>query len=198
MVRLRVFVAVAVTLLAACKKNVDTTTIGPAPDSLRVTFETSRGNFVVQVNRAWAPNGADRFYTLVQKHFFDDNRFFRVVPGFIVQWGLNDRQAMNDYWLDHRIPDDSVRHTNARGTITFAAEGAPNSRAMQMFINLGENGRLDRMGFAPIGQVVEGMDVVDSLYAGYGEQPDQHFISTMGNSYLTRLFPKLDYIKTVR
>lgn len=167
----------------------------PAPDSFRVTFQTSRGAFVVGVTRAWAPRGADRFRELVQAHFFDEDRFFRVVPGFVAQFGINDKSSVNDEWDAKRIVDDSVKHTNARGTIVFATQG-PQTRAHQLFINLADNGRLDRMGFAPIGRVVEGMAVVDSLYSGYGDTPDQHFIQTIGNSYLTRTFPKLDYIKT--
>ena len=169
----------------------------PAPDSFRVTFETSKGPFVVQVNRAWAPRGADRFLELVKSNFFDEDRFFRVVPHFVAQFGLNDKPAINDQWDKKRISDDSVRHTNARGTLVFASEG-PNSRSHQLYINLADNGRLDQLGFAPIGQVVTGMDVVDSLYSGYGDKPDQQLIQTLGNSYLARVFPKLDYIKTAR
>ena len=169
---------------------------GPAPDSFRVTFETSRGPFVVAVNRAWAPLGAGRFRDLVQSGFFDGDRFFRVVPGFVAQFGINDKSSVNDAW-EKPILDDSVRQSNVRGTIVFATEG-PKTRTHQMFINLADNAQLDRMGFSPIGRVVEGMAVVDSLYGGYGETPEQHFIQTMGNSYLTRLFPKLDYIKTVK
>jgi peptidyl-prolyl cis-trans isomerase A (cyclophilin A) len=167
-----------------------------APDSFRVAFETSRGPFVVQVLRAWAPRGADRFYDLVQQHFFDDTRFFRVVPGFVVQFGLSGDPKKNEPW-DKRLPDDSIRQTNARGTIVFATQG-PNTRTHQLFINLGDNARLDGMGFAPIGRVVEGMSVVDSLNSEYGESPDQQFIQTLGNSYLDRTFPKLDRIKTAK
>jgi len=173
-----------------------TTAATQSPDSFRVAFETSRGPFVVQVLRAWAPQGADRFYQLVQQHFFDDTRFFRVVPGFVVQFGLGGDPKKNEPW-DKRIPDDSVRQTNARGTIVFATQG-PNTRTHQLFINLGDNARLDGMGFAPIGRVVQGMAVVDSLYSEYGESPDQQFIQTLGNSYLDRTFPKLDRIKTAK
>ena len=171
--------------------------VGPAPDSFRVAFETSRGKFVVGVYRSWAPRGAERFYELVNAKFFDDVRFFRVVPGFVAQFGINDKQAVNEQWLAKRIPDDSVKQSNARGTISFATEG-PNTRAHQLFINLVDNARLDAMGFAPIGRVVEGMDVVDSLYGEYGERPDQLMIQSLGNNYLTRMFPKLDYVKTAR
>ena len=171
--------------------------VGPAPDSFNVAFETSRGRFVVQIIRAWAPRGADRFRDLVADGFYDDQRFFRVVPDFVVQWGLAGDPKKNAPWDDKRLVDDSVKQSNVRGTITFATEG-PNTRTHQVFINLHDNARLDRLGFAPFGKVVEGMTVVDSLYSGYGEDPDQQFIQTMGNSYLARLFPKLDYIKTAR
>jgi peptidyl-prolyl cis-trans isomerase A (cyclophilin A) len=167
----------------------------PRPDSFRVTFQTSRGPFVVQVTRAWAPFGADRFRELVQAHFFDDDRFFRVIPGFIAQFGINDKPKVNAQWDDKHIPDDSATHTNARGTLTFATEG-PHGRSHQLFVNLANNARLDKDGFAPIGRVVQGMDVVDSLYSDYGDDPRQPMIQSLGNSYLTRMFPKLDYIKT--
>lgn len=170
---------------------------GPAPDSFRVAFETTRGNFVVQVDRAWAPIGTDRFYRLVTTHFFDGARFFRVVPGFVAQFGLAADPKNDLVWDDKRLPDDSVRHSNLRGTLTFANQG-PDTRTYQMFFNLADNPRLDGMGFAPIGQVVDGMPVVDSLYGGYGEEPVQQFIRTLGNSYLDRMFPKLDGIKTAR
>jgi len=184
---------------AACGKSVPPIKqVGQAPDSFRVTFETTRGAIVVQVNRDWAPNGADRFYALVENHFFDGNPFFRVVPGFIAQFGLSPTREVNEQWDEPRIPDDSVRQSNLRGTMTFASEG-PNSRSHQLFFNLADkNARLDRTGFAPIGRVVSGMEVVDSIYSGYGESPEQHFILTMGQSYLNRMFPKLDYIRTVR
>lgn len=192
--------ALSITVYAsACgKQTPPVKQVGQAPDSFRVTFETSRGAFVVQVNRAWAPIGADRFYALVENHFFDGNPFFRVIPGFIAQFGLSPARAVNEQWDEPRIPDDSVRQSNLRGTLTFASEG-PNSRSHQLFFNLADkNARLDRTGFAPIGRVVSGMEVVDSLYSGYGESPEQHFILTMGQSYLNRMFPKLDYIRTVR
>jgi cyclophilin family peptidyl-prolyl cis-trans isomerase len=169
----------------------------PVPDSFRVTFETSRGRFVVQVNRAWAPNGADRFHELVAQHFFDETRFFRVVPGFVAQFGLSGDPKGNAAWDAKPIPDDSVRKSNAHGVLTFASMG-PGTRTHQLFINLADNARLDGMGFPPIGRVIEGLSVVDSLYAGYGEDPDQTSIQMQGNTYLARTFPKLDYIKTAR
>lgn len=185
--------------IAACSKPIPPIKeVGTAPDSFRVKFETTRGAFVVQVNRAWAPHGADRFYALVENQFFDDNAFFRVIPGFIAQFGLNPVRKVNEQWDEPRIPDDSVAVSNLRGTMTFATEG-PNSRGHQLFFNLADkNARLDRTGFAPIGKVVDGMNVVDSIYSGYGEAPEQHYILTMGQDYLDRMFPKLDYIKTVR
>ncbi len=173
------------------------TPVGPAPDSFRVAFETSRGTFVAQIIRAWAPAGADRLYDLVNANFFDDQRFFRVVPGFVAQFGINGKPDVNEPWDKTPIPDDPVKKTNLRGTIVFATEG-PNTRTHQFFINLTDNPRLDPLGFAPLGRVIEGMPVVDSLYSGYGESPDQHLIQTLGNSYLDRVFPKLDYIKSVR
>ena len=164
------------------------TATGPtAPDSFRVAFETTRGKFVVQVNRAWAPLGADRFYQMVDKHFYDGARFFRVVPGFVAQFGLSADPKDNAAW-DNRIRDDSVKQKNLRGTLTFATQG-PNTRTHQMFLNLVDNVRLDGMGFAPIGKVVDGMKVVDSLYSGYGEDPIQDFIQSQGESYLQRMFP---------
>lgn len=169
---------------------------GPAPDSFRVVFATSKGDVTVDVLRSWAPKGVDRFYRLVLDHFFDDARFFRVVPGFIVQFGLNANPKRNELW-DERIGDDSVKQSNLRGTLTFATEG-DSSRGHQLFFNLGENSRLDRLGFSPIGRVVDGLTRLDSINAEYDESPDQHMIQTLGNSYLQRMFPRLDYIKTVR
>jgi peptidyl-prolyl cis-trans isomerase A (cyclophilin A) len=166
-------------------------------DSFNVSFETSRGTFVVAVNRAWSPLGADRFRELVQAGFFNDERFFRVVPGFVAQFGINDKPAVNAQWDPKRIADDSVTHSNERGTIVFATQG-PNTRSHRMFINLVDNKPLDGMGFSPIGRVVQGMEVVDSLYSGYGEAPDQGMIQSLGNSYLQRTFPKLDYIKSAK
>jgi peptidyl-prolyl cis-trans isomerase A (cyclophilin A) len=184
--------------LAACKDAPPPAIpTGPAPDSFRVAFETSKGNFTVQVNRAWAPHGADRFYQLVVTQFFDGERFFRVIPEFIAQFGLSDKKATNELWDDKTIPDDSVREHNVRGTLTFAMEGA-NTRSHQVFFNLADNSRLDKDGFAPVGKVIDGQSVVDSLYGGYGERINQHLVSTLGNSYLQRMFPKLDYIKTAR
>jgi peptidyl-prolyl cis-trans isomerase A (cyclophilin A) len=171
--------------------------LGPTPDSFRVAFETSRGTFVVQASRAWAPKGADRFYELVGEGFFDENRFYRVLPGFIAQFGANDDKKRNEQWEARPIADDPAREKNRRGTISFASLG-PGSRTHQLFINLKDNASLDAQGFAPIGTVIEGMSVVDSLYDDYGETPKYHLIATLGNKYLARMFPKLDYIRTAR
>jgi peptidyl-prolyl cis-trans isomerase A (cyclophilin A) len=170
---------------------------GPAPDSFNVTFETSRGPVVVQAIRSWSPNGVDRFYALTSSRFFDENRFFRVVPGFIVQFGLAGEPKTNEQWDDKPIPDDPARQSNLRGTVTFATEG-PNTRSHQLFVNLADNPRLDKLGFTPIGRVVSGMTAVDSIYAEYEENPSQRMIQRLGNSYLARMFPKLDYIRTAR
>jgi peptidyl-prolyl cis-trans isomerase A (cyclophilin A) len=166
-----------------------------SPAVFDVKFETTRGDFVVQVNRAWAPLGADRFYNLVKIGFFTGAPFFRVVPGFIVQFGLSPDPAVNLAWRNANIQDDPVTQSNKRGTITFATAG-PNTRTTQLFINYADNSGLDRQGFAPFGQVVSGMDVVDHIYSGYGERPDQGAITTQGMSYLQKNFSKLDTIKS--
>jgi cyclophilin family peptidyl-prolyl cis-trans isomerase len=171
--------------------------VGPAPDSFRVAFTTSRGTFVVEARRAWAPSGVDRFHELVGEGFFDDNRFYRVLPGFIAQFGANDDKKRNEQWEAKPIGDDPAREKNRRGTISFANVG-PGTRTHQLFINLKDNASLDAQGFVPIGRVVEGMPVADSLYDDYGEIPKYHLIATLGNKYLARMFPKLDYITTAR
>ena len=191
--------ALVLTVGAACggSKDAAPAPAGPAPDSFRVAFTTNRGSFVVEATRAWAPNGADRFYALARSGFFDDNRFFRVLPGYIAQFGINDRKKVNERWDDQPLPDDPRKETNARGTIVFTTSGA-NSRAHQLFINLKDNPKLDAQGFVPFGRVISGMEVVDSLYDDYGDAPQQQLISTLGNNYLLRMFPKLDYITTAR
>jgi peptidyl-prolyl cis-trans isomerase A (cyclophilin A) len=167
-----------------------------APDSFRVVFETSKGKVVAQVRRKWAPNGVDRFYELLKLNYFNDARFFRVVPGFIVQFGMHADPKVNAQWMEKVIPDDSVTHSNKRGTLVFASRMIPNTRSTQFFINLGDNASLDSRGFAPFAEVVEGMDVVDKINPQYGESPDQGMIANKGNDYLKQFFPKLDYIKT--
>jgi peptidyl-prolyl cis-trans isomerase A (cyclophilin A) len=171
-----------------------------APATYRVKFDTSKGAFIVEVHREWAPTGADRFYNLVKSGFYDDARFFRVVSGFMVQFGINADPKLSAVWREARIQDDPVKQSNKRGFITFATSG-PNSRTTQVFINFGDNGRLDNQGFAPFGEIVSGMNVVDALFAGYGEGapggrgPEQGRIQSEGNAYLTKDFAKLDYIR---
>jgi peptidyl-prolyl cis-trans isomerase A (cyclophilin A) len=170
-------------------------TDAPAPESFRVKFETSKGAFVVELTRGWSPRGVDRFNHLVQEGYFKDVRFFRVVPGFIAQFGMNGDPGVNDKWKDQTFADDPVTNSNTRGTVVFATRGA-NTRSNQLFINLVANPSLDLKGFTPIGKVVSGMNVVDLLFSGYGETPDQEQIGAQGNKYLLANFPKLDYIKS--
>jgi peptidyl-prolyl cis-trans isomerase A (cyclophilin A) len=164
-----------------------------APDQFEATFKTTAGDFVVQVTRAWAPLGADRFYNLVKHGYFTDAAFFRVVPGFVVQFGLSANPALNKVWSNASIKDDPVTQSNHLGYLTFATAGA-NTRTTQLFISLADNTRLDTMGFAPFGQVTTGMDVVQKIYSGYGESPDQAAITAEGKPYLDKNFPKLDHI----
>jgi peptidyl-prolyl cis-trans isomerase A (cyclophilin A) len=172
-----------------------------APDVYQAKFDTSKGPFVIEVHRDWAPRGADRFYNLVKNGFYDNARFFRVIEGFMVQFGINGDPSVAGAWRDADIKDDPVKQSNERGTITFATAG-PNTRTTQVFINFGDNAGLDGQGFSPFGKVVSGMEVVDSLYGGYGEGapngngPDQGRIQSQGNAYLEQGFPKLDFIKT--
>lgn len=170
-----------------------------APDEFKVKFETSAGDFVVEVHREWAPRGADRFHEAVEAEFYDGCRFFRIVPDFVVQWGINGDPQVQKKWREKTIKDDAVKQSNVRGTITFATSG-PNTRTTQLFINTRKEGNafLDKMGFSPFGKVVEGMDVVDKLYSGYGQKPNQSAIQSRGNEYLKENFPKLDYIKQAR
>lgn len=204
-----------VTLAGACEPGDDTRTVpedsvllnpqdpalqATAPATFRARFETSKGPFVVEVVRDWAPNGADRFYNLVRNGFYDDVHFFRAIEGFMVQFGLHADPAVTDAWQNTQIQDDPVVESNQPGYVSFAMAG-PNTRTTQLFINLVDNSRLDDMGFSPFGRVVEGMDVVQQLYMGYGEGPpsgrgpDQGRIRAEGNAYLTRDFPQLDRIE---
>jgi peptidyl-prolyl cis-trans isomerase A (cyclophilin A) len=170
-----------------------------APDVFSVRFEVTQGEFFVEVHRAWAPLGADRFYNLVRAGYFDDSRFFRVVAGRFAQFGIAGDPAVTAVWKDRAFADDSVRQPNVRGAISFAMTG-PNARTTQLFINLVDNHRqFDAQGFAPIGRVVEGMEIVDALYSGYGENAGggvragkQGRMIAEGNAHLDRDFPKLD------
>lgn len=172
-----------------------------APDVYEVKFETTKGDFVIQVTRAWAPLGADRFYNLAANKFFDDASFFRVLSGFVVQFGLHADPQVSNVWRSASLKDDPVTQSNRPGYITFATAG-PNTRTTQVFVNLGNNAQLDSMGFAPFGLVTQGMDVVKQLYSGYGEGapsgrgPDQGAVSSQGKPYLDKNYPKLDSIKT--
>lgn len=170
----------------------------PAPERFRVRFATSAGDFVVEVSRELSPNGADRFYNLVANSFYDEQRFFRAVKGFVVQFGISGDPKVSNQWRTASIPDDPVRISNQRGTLTFAKLNFPNSRTTQVFISLKDNSYLDEMGFAPFGNVAEGLEVVERLYDGYGEDPNQQKIGIQGNAYLLEDFPKLDYIKQAR
>jgi peptidyl-prolyl cis-trans isomerase A (cyclophilin A) len=167
-----------------------------APDLFKANFDTSKGLIVIEVHRDWAPNGADRFYNLVTNGFFDEARFYRVIPGFMVQFGMNGNPAVTKAWDGAMIPDDPVKQNNLPGFVSFAALPSANSRTTNLFINYGDNKRLDASRFAPFGKVVQGMDVAEKINAQYREQPQQDQIRARGNAYLTQSFPKLDYIKT--
>jgi cyclophilin family peptidyl-prolyl cis-trans isomerase len=172
-----------------------------APDVFRVDFDTSKGPVVVEIHRDWAPNGVDHFYTLVKTGYYDGTRFYRVLRDFVAQFGIAADPGTNALWSNASIPDDRVRQSNVRGTLTYAATSMPNSRTTQLFFNLRNNSPLDAKGFAPIGKVVSGMDAVDSFYNSYGETspsgqgPDPTKMEQQGNSYLDDHFPRLDYIK---
>jgi peptidyl-prolyl cis-trans isomerase A (cyclophilin A) len=168
-----------------------------APDNYRVQFTTTKGNIVIEIHRDWAPLGADRFYNLVRNGFFTDAAFFRVVPNFIVQFGLSANPAVNKVWQNTNFRDDPVKESNKRATLTFATAG-PNTRTTQLFINLKDNAPLDGQGFAPFGTVVEGMDAVDKIYPGYGERPDQGKLTAEGKAYIDKNFPMLDRITAAK
>ena len=213
----RPFVALTIVALVACESPrtppPDTSSAAPpavqepapavtaaaAPAVFRVRLETSKGPIVIEARREWAPNGVDRIFELVESGYFDDVRFFRVVPGFVVQFGIHGDPATDAQWKDRVIPDDPVKQTNRRGTVTFATAG-PGTRTTQLFINLGDNAFLDGQGFSPVGEVVEGMGAVDALYSAYGDTPtgQQQAMHAEGNAFLRRQFPRLDYIRTAR
>ncbi len=163
-------------------------------------FETTKGDIVLEVNRAWAPRGADRFYDLVKIGYYNDVAFFRVIDEFMAQFGIHGDPKVNKKWEPARINDDPVKESNVRGAISFATAG-PNTRTTQLFINYGDNSQLDQRGFAPFAKVIQGMEVVGALYKDYGEGvprgggPSQELMESQGNSYLRAQFPKLDYIK---
>lgn len=171
-----------------------------APETFKAKFETTKGDFVIQVERRWAPKGADRFYNLVNNGFYDNCRFFRVLDGFMAQFGINGDPKISTAWRGAKIRDDVVKKSNTRGFVTYAM-GGPNTRTSQIFVNYGNNARLDTQGFSPFGEVIEGMDVVENFYSGYGEGapsgkgPSQGQLQSEGNAYLEKDFPKLDYIK---
>lgn len=168
-----------------------------APAMYKAQFTTTKGDFVVEVHRDWAPLGADRFYNLVRAGFFTNASFFRVVPGFVVQFGLSANPAVNKVWMSANIKDDPVKTGNKRGNIVFATAG-PNTRTTQLFINFSDNTPLDSMGFAAFGSVVDGMDVVDKIYSGYGQRPDQQKITEEGDAYISKNFPMIDKITAAK
>jgi peptidyl-prolyl cis-trans isomerase A (cyclophilin A) len=171
-----------------------------APPVYKAKFDTTKGVFVIEVQRDWAPNGADRFYNLVKNGFYDNVRFFRVISGFMVQFGIHGDPKVSAPWREAQLKDDPVKQSNKRGYITYAMAG-PNTRTSQVFINFGDNASLDSQGFSPFGRVVTGMEVVDKLNAEYGEGaprgrgPDQSRMQMEGNAYLTKDFGRLDYVK---
>jgi peptidyl-prolyl cis-trans isomerase A (cyclophilin A) len=169
-----------------------------APEVFKAQFTTTKGDFVIEVHRDWAPLGADRFYNLVKNGFFTNAAFFRVIPGFMAQFGLSANPNVNKAWENANITDDPVKESNKRGRITFAKTAQPNSRATQLYINFGDNTGLDSQGFAPFGEVVEGMDVVDMIYPGYRERPDQQRITEEGDAYIVKNFPMIDKIKLAK
>jgi peptidyl-prolyl cis-trans isomerase A (cyclophilin A) len=195
-------------LFSACSKAPENKPSAPArhaqpahtPDIYRVNLDTSKGVVVLEITRAWAPHGADHFYELVTNRYYDGDRFYRVVPHFVVQFGIHGDPQVSQLWSSLRIPDDPVKQKNRKGTVTFASSG-PGARTTQVFVNMRDNLALDRQGFAPIGRVAAGMDVLERLYGGYGDMPprgsgpDGVEIERQGNNYLENHFPRLDYIK---
>ncbi len=168
-----------------------------APETFKAEFDTTKGKVVLEITRSLAPNGADRFYNLVRSGYFTDIAFFRVIPGFMCQFGIHGDPKISAKWREANISDDPVKTSNARGTITFATAG-PNTRTTQLFINFGDNAGLDGQGFSPFGKVIEGMDVVDKINSETGERPNQGAIQMEGNAYLKKEFPNLDYIKSAK
>jgi len=209
---LGLFAAVAIVQAEDAKKEEKPSTASPgftdpakltekAPETFKAQFDTTKGKFTIEVTRSLSPNGADRFYNLVRSGYFKDIAFFRVIPGFMCQFGIHGDPNVSAKWRAAAIPDDPVKGSNTRGTITFATAG-PNTRTTQLFINFADNSNLDGMGFSPFGKVTEGMDVVDKINSEYGEGaprgrgPDQGRVQGEGNTYLKKDFPNLDYIKS--
>jgi peptidyl-prolyl cis-trans isomerase A (cyclophilin A) len=170
-----------------------------APATYDAVFHTSAGDFTITVHRAWAPQGADRFYNLVENGYFDGQRIFRVVPGFVVQWGISQYPDVNNAWQNAAIPDDPVKEHNDPGTVSFATAG-PNTRTTQVFVNLDRNRALDGMGFAPIGKVTSGMATIGKLYSGYGDKPTEHqdLMAARGETYFDQTWPKLSTIESAK
>lgn len=208
---MRILLGVAALALAGCSSSPppkEASSKAPekvvVPETYRVRFETTKGPFVMEVNREWAPRGADRFHELVRTGFYDGARFYRVRPKFIAQFGISADPKSNELWRQLKMPDDPVKQSNLRGFVSFASAG-PSSRTTQVFINLADNKKLDKTGFAPFARVAEGMDVVDGLYSGYGEVqalggggPDAAKLETLGDEYAARSYSRLDQIKTAR
>ena len=190
----RIFPCLLLCLVACLALTACSSSSGRAPDIFKVNLDTSKGTVVIEVHRDWAPIGADHFYQLIKAGYYDGARFFRVVPGFVVQFGLAADPAVTAKWKDMNLQDDPVKESNTPGMLTYATAG-PNTRTTQLFINLGNNQRLDGMGFAPFAKVISGMEAVQAINAGYGEAPQQPLIEAQGNAYLQNQFPQLDYIK---
>jgi peptidyl-prolyl cis-trans isomerase A (cyclophilin A) len=193
-------VLAALTVVSAPEPVAAQPTDEQAPATFRARFETNQGPFVIEVHREWAPLGADRFYSLVTRGFYNEVRFFRVLNGFMAQFGLSGDSKLQAEYASAGLKDEPAKQSNLRGFVTFAKESSPNTRYTMVFINYKDNSYLDADGFAPFGQVVSGMEIVDKLYSGYGRQnvPDQRRIKTEGNAYLTTDYPKLDFIKSAR
>lgn len=187
----------AATLFGAATACGGSASKGQAPATFSARFDTTKGPFVVTVNRSWAPLGADRFYNLVRDHFYDNQPIFRVLPGFVAQWGISGKPSAARRWQNATIKDDPVKHSNDKGTITFATAG-PNTRTTQLFVNLAANSSLDAQGFSPFGTVTSGLSVFDHLYSGYGDTFDQGAFTQNGAAWAHKNFPKLDWIQTAR
>lgn len=187
-------------MLAGCSGSSQSKQAASVPDLFKVNLDTSKGPVVIEVHKDWAPLGAERFYQLVKSGYYDGAPFFRVLPGFMAQFGIAADPQTTAKWKEANLQDDPVKQSNTRGMVTFAKAG-PNTRTTQMFINTGDNARLDSQGFAPIGKVISGQEAVESLFSGYGEGapsgrgPAQQLIEIQGNAYLEKDFPELDFIK---